>query len=119
MRCRTEPVLYRPARRPENGEWTLDGRWTIAREYIVAEETGVLELGFHAKDVFLVIEGGGGRIDVIVDGKPVGDTDDVRDGVLLPRESRLYRLVEQPEPGEHVLSLGVKGELRLFAFTFG
>ncbi len=116
-----KPVLYRPAGTPANGEWTLDGRWTIAREYIVPEEAGVLELGFHAKDVFLVIEptGGDGRIDVRVDGKPVGDTDDVRDSVLLPEESRLYHLVEQPEPGEHVLSLEVNGELRLFAFTFG
>jgi len=116
-----KPVQYRPAATPANGEWTLDGKWTIAREYVAPEKTGVIELGFHAKDVFLVIEpaGGDGRIDVRVDGKPVRDTDDVHDGVLLPNESRLYHLVERPEPGEHVLRLEVNGKLRLFAFTFG
>ena len=116
-----QAVLYRPAGTPANGEWSVDGRWTIAREYIVPEDTGALELGFHAKDVFLVIEpvGEQGRIEVKIDGKPVGDTDDVHDGVLLPDESRLYHLVKQSKPGEHVLRLEVKGELRLFAFTFG
>ena len=116
-----EPVTYRPAGTPANGQWSLDGRWTIAREYVVPEGKGVLELGFNAKDVFLVIEpaGGEGRVEVRVDGKPVTDTGDVRGGVLLPDESRLYHLVEKPEPGEHVLSLEVSGELRLFAFTFG
>jgi len=116
-----EPVQYRPARTPANGEWTLDGKWTIAREYIVPEGKGVLELGFHAKDIFLVIEPSSdeGRVKVRVDGKLAGDTVDVRGGVLLPDESRLYHLVEKLEPGEHVLSLEVSGELRLFAFTFG
>ena len=116
-----KPVSYSSAGTPGNGEWTLDGRWTIAEEYITPGETGVLELGFHAKDVFLVIEsaGGDGRIVVRVDGRPAGDTEDVHDGVLLPIDSRLYHLVEQAEPGEHVLSLEVNGELKLFAFTFG
>jgi thiol-disulfide isomerase/thioredoxin len=116
------PADLRPAAAPlANGEWTLDGRWTIAREYIVPEGTGVLQLGFHAKDVFLVIEPTetGGRIEVKVDGNPVMDTGDVRDGVLLPGESRLYHLVQQAEPAERVLRLEVSGELRLFAFTFG
>jgi cytochrome c biogenesis protein CcdA/thiol-disulfide isomerase/thioredoxin len=116
-----EPAVYRHDGTPANGQWSLNGRWTIAREYIVPEAEGVLELGFHAKDVFLVIEpaSGGGRIDVRVDGKPAEDTADVRGGVLLADESRLYHLVAKPEPGEHVLSLEVRGELRLFAFTFG
>lgn len=115
------PIAYRPARTPANGEWNLDGRWTIAREYIVPDEKGTLKLGFNARDVYLVIEpaGSGGIVTVLVDGKPVSDTADVRGGVLLPRESRLYHLVAEHEPGEHVLSLEVSGELRLFAFTFG
>ncbi len=116
-----KPVLYRPASTPANGQWALEGRWTITEEYVVPEKTGVLELGFNAKDVFLVIEpaAGDGRVEVRVDGRPVGDTADVRDGVLRPTESRLYHLVEKSEPGEHLLSLEVSGKLRLFAFTFG
>ena len=116
-----KPVLYRPAATPANGQWALEGRWTITEEYVVPEQTGVLELGFNAKDVFLVIEpaAGDGRVEVRVDGRPVEDTADVRDGVLRPTESRLYHLVEKSEPGEHLLSLEVSGKLRLFAFTFG
>jgi thiol-disulfide isomerase/thioredoxin len=116
-----KPVLYRPAGAPANGQWALEGKWTITEEYVVPEDTGVLRLGFHAKDVYLVIEPAAenGRIEVRVDGKPVEDTADVRDGVLSPGESRLYHVVEQPEPGEHLLTLKVEGELRLFAFTFG
>ena len=116
-----EAVLYNPARTPANGEWTLDGTWTITKEYVVPEKRGVLELGFYAKDVFLVIEpaGGDGRIGVKVDGVPVEDTDDVQGGMLRADESRLYHLVGKAEPGEYVLSLEVEGNFRLFAFTFG
>ena len=116
-----KPALYHLAGKRENGEWALDGTWIISRDYIVPQETGVLELAFRAKDVFLVIEpaGDNGRIQVSIDGNPAQDDGDVRDGVLLPAESRLYHLVEKAEAGEHVLRLKVEGELRLFAFTFG
>ena len=109
------------AGRPANGEWTLDGRWTIAEEYAVPETGGVLELGFDARDVFLVIEpeAAGGTIEVAIDGTPGQDTADVRAGVLTPTESRMYHLVHLASPGPHLLRLSVKGRLRLFAFTFG
>jgi cytochrome c biogenesis protein CcdA/thiol-disulfide isomerase/thioredoxin len=115
------PVEAGAARRPANGQWTLEGRWTIADEYAVPETTGVLELGFDARDVFLVIEpeAGGGTIEAMVDGKPAADTTDVRDGMLAPAESRMYHLVRLASAGPHVLRLVVKGRLRLFAFTFG
>ncbi len=85
------------------------------------ETTGVLELGFDARDVFLVIEpeGAGGTIEVLVDGKPAADTADVRAGLLAPAGSRMYHLVRLASAGPHVLRLAVKGRLRLFAFTFG
>ena len=107
--------------RPANGAWTIAGRWTIAGEYAVPETSGVLELGFDARDVFLVIEpeAGGGTIEVLVDGDPAADTADVRAGVLSPDKSRMYHLVRLAAAGPHVLRLSVKGRLRLFAFTFG
>jgi len=118
---RNHSALYTPSVSLENGGWTLDGTWTFYREYIVADETGVLELGFHSKYVFLVIEpaDGKGWIEVSVDGKNAGDTPDVRDGILLADDSRLYQLVKLPKSGRHTLSLKVHGGLRLFAFTFG
>jgi len=112
---------YRPAHTPSNGEWALSGKWIINRHYITPQQGGVLELGFHASNVFLVVEPEepGGRIDVRVDGRVSEDTADVKEGVLSPNESRLYQLVELAKPGKHVLHLDVKGKLRLFAFTFG
>ncbi len=117
------PAEYRPARVPGNGEWTLRGTWTIGAEYSVSSGAGqaFLELGFDAKDVYLVIEPDeqGASVDVALDGKIASDTEDVRGGRLVPDSGRLYHLVSLGEPGGHVLSLGVKGRLRLFAFTFG
>jgi cytochrome c biogenesis protein CcdA/thiol-disulfide isomerase/thioredoxin len=115
------PAVYPPARAPGNGEWTLDGRWTITPQYIVPDAAGTLRFGFQAKNVFLVIEpqDRGASIGVTVDGKPAADTVDVRGGTLVPAESRMYQLVGQEAPGLHVLGLAVKGKVRLFAFTFG
>ncbi|MGA2480425.1 MAG: cytochrome c biogenesis protein DipZ [Spirochaetia bacterium] len=112
---------YAPTRMPGNGEWTLSGKWTITPQYIVPDSTGTLQLGFQAKNVFLVIEPQerGATLAVSVDGKPAADTPDVKLGSLAPSESRMYQLVGQGAAGLHVLRLDVKGKLRLFAFTFG
>jgi cytochrome c biogenesis protein CcdA/thiol-disulfide isomerase/thioredoxin len=115
------PVDYQPARLPANAEWNLAGTWTITREYVVPQDSGTLQLGFDAKNVFLVIEpeGRDGSVSVHVDGVPAGDTADVRRGTLRIAESRMYQLVGLPTAGPHVLRLDVKGRLRLYAFTFG
>ena len=119
--AKDKTVEYKAAGAPRNGEWNLSGKWTITREYIVPENSGALQLGFQAKNVFLVIEPEmpEGKIGVQLDGVQASDTPDVRDGILLPRGSRLYQLVALKASGKHVLSLKVTGKLRLFAFTFG
>ncbi|UCB44579.1 MAG: cytochrome c biogenesis protein DipZ [Spirochaetota bacterium] len=116
-----QPVDYLRVNKPSNGEWALSGKWIISRQYVTPLSDGVLELGFHASNVFLVVEPEepGGRIEVRVDGQVSDDTADVKDGVLSPNGSRLYQLVGLEKPGKHVLNLNVKGKLRLFAFTFG
>ena len=116
-----KPVDYRPSRAPGNGEWNLTGTWTISPQYIVPESAGTLQLGFDAKNVFLVVEpqASGGSIVVSVDGSPAADTPDLRKGLLEPRESRMYQLVGLNASGPHTLRLDVKGKIRLFAFTFG
>ncbi len=116
-----QSVEYAPARSPANGEWTLDGRWTIAHEYAVPDSRGVLELGFDAREVYLVVdpEGRVGTIRITVDGSTPPDTADVRGGLLSPREPRMYH-VATVEPGSlRVLRLEVDGGMKLFAFTFG
>ena len=113
---------YTAAGALKNGEWDLSGKWTVTKEYVVPEKKGDLRLGFEAKSVFLVVEPEDrqGRIRIRLDGKPLqADTPDVRKGILVPEESRLYQLVALDDAGPHVLSLEVTGKLRLFAFTFG
>jgi hypothetical protein len=116
-----KPIDYRQVNDLSNGEWALSGKWIISKQYVTPMSDGILELGFHASNVFLVIEAeeSGGRIEVKVDGQVPDDTEDVKDGVLSPNGSRLYQLVGLEKPGKHVLNLNVKGKLRLFAFTFG
>jgi len=88
---------------------------------VIPDSLGILELGFAARDVYLVVEpeAAGGSIRVRLDGRDAPDTPDVREGLLEPGDSRLYRLVALKAPGPHVLRLEVRGRLRLFAFTFG
>jgi len=116
-----QAVDYRPAYNPSNGEWALSGKWVISQHYITSQQGGVLELGFHASNVYLVIEPEerGGRIEVRVGGRVSKDTADVKAGVLSLNESRLYQLVGLAKPDEHMLHLDMKGKLRLFAFIFG
>ena len=115
------PVEYKPARQPANGEWNLTGTWTITPQYVLPAMNGTLQLGFDARNVFLVVEpvDGAGSMSVFVDDKPGADTIDVKNGALTPRGSRVYQLVGLTSAGPHVLRLEVKGKLRLFAFTFG
>ncbi|MDA8425436.1 MAG: cytochrome c biogenesis protein DipZ [Treponema sp.] len=112
---------YRLGPALSDGEWSLGGTWFVGKEYIYPRTSGTLELGFHARNVFLVIapQGSGGTVSVEVDGRPGGDTPDVKGGMLRPKESRLYQLVGLPQAGTHLLRLQVSGNLRFYAFTFG
>jgi hypothetical protein len=59
---------------------------------------------------------------VLLDGKPVPARfagADVRDGAATIRRQRLYRLVELPRPGRHVLTLEFDPGASGYAFTFG
>lgn len=102
-------------------QWGLQGSWTIRRDYISADGEAGLNLRFRGRHVYLVIEPllPGGSLQVKLDGTIPADTADVENGLLKVEESRLYRLIELEELGEHLLELQVEGELRLYAFTFG
>ncbi len=112
---------YRPQRAPRPGEWTLEGEWTAAPEYVEPLAAATLALSFDARDVFLVVEQvrEGATIEVRVDGAVPSDTVDVKAGTLTPSGSRMYHLVSLEQPGRHLLRLVVRGQARLFAFTFG
>ena len=98
---------------PKNGEWGLEGRWTVNRHNIESVNSGALELGYEAKNVFLVIEPvlENGSVTVFLDGR--------EEKTIHPDSSRMYQLIERNEPGPHLLRLEVEGTIRLYAFTFG
>jgi len=102
----------------------LGGSWDIQREYAeTAGESARIVYRYSAGDVYLVAESDAPvEIEVFQDGKPVGvyAGEDVVDGVVVVEESRLYKMIQNETPGEHVLEFRVKGAgVRVFAFTFG
>jgi cytochrome c biogenesis protein CcdA/thiol-disulfide isomerase/thioredoxin len=115
------PAAYSLADDPASGQWSLEGEWIIRNDFIELDGTGSLELAFEAKDIFLVIEplDENSELRILIDAFPGGDTEDVRQGVLRPDESRLYHLSSFDEPSEHLLRLIIEGHVRLYSFTFG
>ena len=106
-------AVYKLPETLKNGEWGLEGEWTLQRNYIESSGSGTLELGYEAKNVFLVIEplSDNSRIQIYLDG--------LHDGTILPDRSRMYQILSLDVPGEHLLRLEVEGVVRLYAFTFG
>ena len=96
----------------------------MAPEYAETDGETSVVYKYNAKEVYIVAESDSGvEMEVLQDGKPVGASAgaDVRaNGTVLMKESRLYKLIQSPLPGEHLLELRIKGRgLRLYAFTFG
>ena len=108
-----ENTVFTIPGKPDNGKWGLEGNWKIRREYIESSGEGTLELGFYSSDVFLVIEpvSHGSSIDIFLDG--------IKQDPILPDQSRVYKLIEKEKADSHLLRLEVKGNVRLYAFTFG
>ncbi|MDQ2631830.1 MAG: cytochrome c biogenesis protein DipZ [Actinomycetota bacterium] len=101
-----------------------DGRWRIDPHGATAVSGALLHLDFGARRVFLVLgaDGRPRRVRVLLDGRPIPDRlagADVHDGVAMIRRQRLYRLVELPRPGRHLLTLQLDPGVSGYAFTFG
>jgi cytochrome c biogenesis protein CcdA/thiol-disulfide isomerase/thioredoxin len=109
---------------PLNG-LAYGGTWSIAADDATAVRDARLEIGFAAQRVFLVLGSRGGvprEVRVLLDGEPLPDRlagSDVRDGRVVVRRERLYRLVDLGRPGEHVLTLDFGSGVSGYAFTFG
>ena len=84
-----------PASLADN-QLAFGGRWRVEDERAVAGEGARLRLRYLARDVFLVLAGRG-EARVLVDGAP--------ERVVRVRGDRLYRLVERPQVGVHLLEL--------------
>jgi cytochrome c biogenesis protein CcdA/thiol-disulfide isomerase/thioredoxin len=105
-------------------ELAYGGRWAIAPEAATAQSDASLELDFNARRVFCVLGSSGRprRMRVFLDGRPIPSAmagPDVRDGVATISNQRLYRLVDLPGAGRHVLTLRPAPGISGYAFTFG
>jgi thiol-disulfide isomerase/thioredoxin len=101
------------------------GLWKITGESATAREKASLELNFDARRVFLVLgspPGGRRALHVSLDGRPLPDGlagADVHGGVAEISRQRLYRLVDLPRVGQHILTLRFAPGISGYAFTFG
>ena len=100
------------------------GEWRIERESATAGEDAAIDVNFGARRVFLVLGSSRGPrgIRVLLDGRPIPDRlagEDVSGGKATVSEQRLYRLVELPDAGRHVLTLEPERGISGYAFTFG
>jgi cytochrome c biogenesis protein CcdA/thiol-disulfide isomerase/thioredoxin len=91
----------------------LGGEWTVEPHSATAGRDARLLLNFHARRVFLVLGSSGGprELRVLLDGEPVRT-------VTVGRQ-RLYRLVDLPRAGRHMLELRPERGISGYAFTFG
>jgi len=87
------------------------GRWRVEPQRIVSGPGARLRLNFNAQNVFLVL-GGHGRVQMAVNGKPVGT-------VSVSGLSRLYTLLRYPKERDGLLELRFTPGVSAYAFTFG
>jgi cytochrome c biogenesis protein CcdA/thiol-disulfide isomerase/thioredoxin len=92
-------------------ELAYAGRIRVERERLVAVHNARLRLQFLAREVNLVL-GGRGRVDVLLDGRPVKT-------IAVRGEPRLYTLLELNSLSEGLLELRFAPGLSAYAFTFG
>ncbi|MEA2309502.1 MAG: hypothetical protein QOI65_1788 [Thermoleophilaceae bacterium] len=112
--------------RPRLGqdEFAYRGRWTVTGESARAGAGARIHVRFGARRVFLVL-GSPGRtrsLRVLLDGHPVPDRlagADVHHGRAAVGPHRLYRLIDLPRVGHHVLTLEPESGIDGYAFTFG
>ena len=102
----------------------LGGKWKIDNEYAEAVSEASIVYKYNSKDIYLVAESDTEvLLEVIQDGKTVTEAkgaDVIDGGIVRVKESRLYKLIHNENPGEHTLELRVRGNgLKAYAFTFG
>jgi hypothetical protein len=114
-------VFSLPANLPPD-HWALSGPWIQQEQNIEAAGDAVLELSFRAKKVYLVLgpadRGVPGPITVTINGKNA-ETPDIKNGVLVLKEYRLYTLYDGDKSINGRLRLKTGGGLKAYAFTFG
>lgn len=101
----------------------LGGTWNLSSQAAASVAEATLTYRYYGKEVYIVASANTDvQVEVWQDGVLVDEMagEDVTTGMFTIQESRLYKLINNEEAGEHVLELKVKGPgAELFAFTFG
>ena len=104
-------------------QFAYGGRWRVDEESATAAGSSSVSLRFQARRVFLVLGSRSpARLRVELDGEPIASRSagaDVSGAAATVSKQRLYRLVDLPEAGEHVLTLHFDPGISGYAFTFG
>jgi cytochrome c biogenesis protein CcdA/thiol-disulfide isomerase/thioredoxin len=110
---------------PAANEFAYRGRWRIALESATAERGAGIDLNFGARRVYMVLGPSGGhpgRMEVLLDGRPIPAADagaDVHGAGVEIASQRLYELVDLPRVEHHVLTLRPAAGVMGYSFTFG
>ena len=104
-------ATYRLPAKLSLNELAYGGQWRIESQRIVAGKGARLQLHYVASKIYLVL-GGHGRVQVLLDGKPVRT-------VPISGISRLYQLLRFNRDGEGLLELRFTPGVQAYAFTFG
>ena len=107
-----ESAAYRfPSRPLRIDRLAYAGRWRVGLQKAVAGQDARLRLHYRASQVHIVL-GGEGRVDVLVDGRPVRT-------LTVSGLPRLYTVVSQPRLGSGQLELRFTPGVAAYSFTFG
>lgn len=103
----------------------LEGSWEMTPEYALSKGKTKIVYRYSSRDVYLVASASeGAKITVLRDGQPVGEfagSDiDPSTSTGTIQENKLYKLVHDDEPGQHLLEIIIETEgAQVYAFTFG
>ncbi len=113
------------AQPPGLNTFIYSGTWRISGQPAEAVSNAGIDVGFEAKNAYLVLSSPGERplpVRVLLDGHPISAADsgaDVHGGVVTVRRQRLYWLVSLHGDQRHELSLRFAKGVTGYAFTFG
>jgi hypothetical protein len=109
-------------------QFAFFGDWQVMAEYSNPSKGAQLLLNFDAKEVFLVMrpkdENNPGKLKVYLDDKLISQTNsagvDIKDSIVTVDTDRLYKLINLPSHGRHILKLEfLDANTEVYAFTFG
>ena len=116
------PGAYTAPVNLSSNQFAFAGNWNVMDEYSNPQKGAKLVLNFESKEVFLVMrtKRTPAKVRVYLDDKMQNFGEDNNNGTVTVDTDRLYKLINLPSPGRHLLRLEFDdNNAELYAFTFG